>query len=235
MKIVRLLGDLFVYFCVGTVIAQLVLFAMLYMRGALSGPRFTAMMAAVYGVPLPSASQATAIAEASTKPETPSLDQVQERRLLASLDLDLRENAVDKSLVDLRNIESQVRDERKRLDQWKTSFDARLSDLASANTGEAIQELQRTLEAVSPKQAKEQLLKILESPATKKDRPMDDVVALLKAMSLEKRKKILAEFKSPEEAEKLAAILREIRLGMPDADLIRDSRSQLQQQLAPNR
>jgi hypothetical protein len=54
-----------------------------------------------------------------------------------------------------------------------------------------------------------------------------DVVTILKAMPLDKRKKILAEFKSEEEAEKLHDILKQIREGVPDTALIRETRAQL--------
>jgi hypothetical protein len=96
-------------------------------------------------------------------------------------------------------------------------------------------ELQRTLEAIQPKQAKDQIMKMLEEYPTEFDQPLQDVVTIMKAMPLDKRRKILGEFKSEPEIEKLAVILREIRLGTPDTELIRGTRSQLQQQLNPQR
>lgn len=235
MKLFGMLGSLIVYFCIGTVLAGCVLLGVMWSKGALSGDRFTALMAALYGLPFPARVATTNVSNSgSAAKEAPSFEQIQEKRMLASLDIDLRESALDKSLADLRNIETQIRDERKRLDQWKLSFDKRLADLESANTNQAMQELQRTLEAMQPKQAKEQILKILEAPPTKTNRPLDDVVTILKAMAADKRKKILAEFKTADEAEKLSNILKEIRLGTPDSELIRDSRSQLQQQLNPS-
>ena len=83
----------------------------------------------------------------------------------------------------------------------------------------ALLEVQRTLEAIAPKQAKEQLLRMLAEAKTPADQPMEDVLRILKAMPLDKRKKILAEFKTPEEIEKLADVLREIRLGGSDAQM----------------
>ncbi len=235
MKLVELLGSLFAYFCIGTVLAIGAIVAVLGMKGALTGERFQNMMAALYGVSLPGSTATTIASAPDSKEEMPSFDQRLERRNLASLHLDLRESAIDKSIADLRNIESQVRDERKRLDQWKESFDNRLAQLQTNNTDVALQELQRTLEAIQPKQAKEQILKILDRTTSKNDKPMDDVVTLLKAMPLDKRKKILAEFKTPDEAEQLSDILEQIRLGAPDSELMRDSRQQLQQQLNRNR
>jgi hypothetical protein len=88
---------------------------------------------------------------------------------------------------------------------------------------------------MSPKQAKDQILKMLDEPSTVADDPMQDVVTVLKSMADDKRKKLLGEFKTPEEADRLAEILREVRLGLPDSDVIRDTRNQLQQQLNPQR
>jgi hypothetical protein len=148
----------------------------------------------------------------------------------------LRESAVDKSLGDLRNLESQIKTESKRLDTWKISFDKRLQELETKAADTALLEIQQTLEVMNPKQAKDQIVRVLEEPPTNAtDRPLQDVVTILKTMSLDKRKKILTEFKTPEETETLAVILREIRLGMPDSELIRDTRSQLQDQLNPQR
>jgi hypothetical protein len=156
-------------------------------------------------------------------------------RVLSSLDLDLRESALDKSLGDLRTVELQIKTERERLDLWKQDFDKRLANLETQATDNALLELQRTLESINPKQAKDQILKMLEDPGSVEDQPLHDVVTILKTMPLDKQKKIYAEFKTPEETEKLAEIFREIRLGLPDSDLIRDTRRDLQQQLNPQR
>jgi hypothetical protein len=90
--------------------------------------------------------------------------------------------------------------------------------------------VQVTLEAIAPKQAKEQLVKMLQDPKSPANDPMEDTVRILKAMPLDKRKKILAEFKTPEEVKTLAEILRVVRLGGSDTELMRDTRAQLQQQ-----
>lgn len=231
----RWLAMLFVAFSIGTVVTLSILIGMLWWKGAFADDRVLHMFAALQGITVTSSATGQPAVDPA-KEELPSMDQLLEKRLLASLDLDLRETAIDKSLVDLRNLESQIKTENKRLDDWKKSFDARLVTLESETADEALQQLQRTLEAMSPKQAKDQMLNMLKEPATgAEDDPMRDVVAILKTMPTDKQRKIIAEFKTPEEAEKLAEILREIRLGEPDAGLIRDTRNQLQQQLNPQR
>ena len=60
-----------------------------------------------------------------------------------------------------------------------------------------MKELQRTIEAMRPEQAKAQLLKMLD------DEAMGDVVTIVKNMPADKRKKIIAEFKEGTDADQL--------------------------------
>jgi hypothetical protein len=223
----RWLGTLLVAFSIGTSISLVVLLAMLWWKGVLADERVLGMLAALQGIKSTPPLETTAVV--NTEAEQPSLDQIRNTRLRASLDLDLRESAIDKSLGDLRTLETALKTESTRLDGWKKSFDERLARLQTAATDTSLLEVQRTLEAIQPKQAKEQILLMLKEPKTGADDPMQDIVTIFKAMPLDKRKKILAEFKSDEEIKKLAEILQEIRLGEPDAGLLRDARSQLQQ------
>jgi hypothetical protein len=223
----RWLGALLVALSVGTFISLIVLGAMLWSKGVLGDERILAMLAALQGIKPP---PPPSIAAFDTRAEQPSFNQVLNSRLRASLDLDLRESAVDKSLSDLRTLETQLKTESLRLDSWKQSFDERLATLQTAATEASLLEVQRTLEAIQPKQAKDQIMKVLAEPKTPTDIPMEDVVRILKAMPLDKRRKILAEFKTPEEVEKLSEIFHVIRVGGSDTELLRDTRSQLQQQ-----
>jgi hypothetical protein len=232
-RILSWTGSLLVAFSIGTTISLVVVAGMLWWKGALADERLIAMIAALQGIkPLPPGAAEAADPAAA---EQPSLDQIMRARLRTSLDLDLRESAIDKSLGDLRTVETLIKTERERLDLWKLDFDQRLAKLETAATDAALLEVQRALEVMSPKQAKDQILKMLDEPGAAGDDPMQDVVTVIKSMADDKRKKLLGEFKTPEEADKLAEILHEIRLGLPDSDIIRDTRNQLQQQLNPQR
>jgi hypothetical protein len=226
----RWLGSLLLALSIGTTISLAVLLAMLWWKGALADERVRGMLAVLQGIQAAPPAPATATIDPDA--EQPSLAQIMDARLQASLDLDLRESAIDKALGDLRILETQIKAESKRLDQWKQSFDQRVAELQTAASDTSLLELQRTLEAIQPRQAKDQIMKMLSEPAAGGDAPLGDVVAIMKAMPLDKRRKILGEFKLPEEIERLADILREIRQGRPESDLLRDMRSQLQQQPA---
>jgi len=220
-------GNLLIALSVGTFISLLIVLAMLWWRGALADERVLGMLATLQGVK--PAAPTPVPGQLDPDAEQPSIPQLLQTRLQASLDFDLRESAIDKALGDLRALETSIRTERSRLDGWKDDFDKRLARLETAATDAALLEVQQTLQAIAPKQAKDQIIKMLKDPVTAEDNPMQDVVTVLKAMPLDKRKKILGEFKTDPEIEILAEILRNIRLGSPDSDLLRQTRDQLQQ------
>ena len=224
------LSALLVAISIGTSVSLVLLLIMLWWKGVLADERVLGMLAALQGI---KPASLTAEATLSTDSERSSPNEIQQARLRASLDLDLRESAIDKTLCDLRTIETQLRTESTRLDDWKKSFDKRLSDLQTAATDASLAEVQRTLEVIAPKQAKDQIMRMLNQPPVTGENPMQDIITILKQMPLDKRKKILEQFKSDEEIEKLHEIFREILRGGADADLLRDTRTQLQQQGNP--
>ena len=235
MRIVNLLGQAFLYFCVATVLAGGAGVLMLWQKGAFSDHRVLNMWAALHGIEIASSSAKSAEAHKGESSEQPALDDVLTKRALASLDIALRENAIDKSLGELKAIETKIRTERARFDTLVTSFDLKLQELESSATNQAILETQQTLEALPAKQAKQQLLKLLsDRPSAKLEKPKEAVVALVKAMPIERRRKILAEFKTEEEGDKLAEILKDILSGAPDVPLLRQARENLER-VAPER
>jgi hypothetical protein len=231
MKIVRMLGMGILYFCVATVLAQAVVLGMLWWKGAFSDDRLTAMFAALHGIhpQKPGDASAATTAQKGHAHEQPSLEEISKQRLLAGLDLNLRESTLDKALMELRNLEQQVATENERLKQWQEGMDQRIARAENTVLESSLLEVQQTLMVMSPKQAKEQILKMLPtSPDGSETRAMNDVVRMFKAMPLDKRKKIMGEFKTAQESEKLKEILDEMRLSPVEMDLLRDSRNKLE-------
>jgi hypothetical protein len=230
MKIGKLMSGTLLYFCLATVVAEGGALALLASQGVLTKTKLFNALAALYGVDLHELEKTTTAEHQPPPHEQPAFEEVIKKRALLSRDLDLRDTAVDKALIDVRALMAQLKTERERYDQLKQQFDARLAQLEQVFTDNSLQEVQRTLEVMQPKQAKDQILRMLEeaSPADR-ERVQRDVVTILKSMPLDKRKKILTEFKTEEEAEKLYEILKQIREGVPDTTLIRETRAELAQ------
>lgn len=230
MKYARMLGTGLLYFCVATVLAQAVVAGMLWWKGAFADDRVVAMFAALHGIhpERPGEEKAATAAQEEHPHEQPSLEEISQQRLLASLDLSLRETTLDKALLDLRTLEQQIVTENKRLEQWQDGMDQRIARAENTVLESSLLEVQQTLMVMSPKQAKEQILKMLSPGPDGKDiRAMNDVVRMFKTMPLDRRKKIMGEFKTAQESEKLKDILCEMRLSPVELNLLRDSRKQL--------
>src|SRR5688572_5561634 len=110
MKYLRGLGFLLVWLCIGTVLAQAVWLGMLWWKGAFADERVMAMYAALHGI-APAGDSDARGPVFDPNPEQFSLADVAQRRMLTSLDLDLRESALDKWLADLRNIRAEIETE----------------------------------------------------------------------------------------------------------------------------
>lgn len=225
-KLLSLTWDLVVLVSVGTMLAALVALGMVWSKGWLARPRLEAALAGFYG--LPAVTAAVEVKANSNNSEQPSYETLVEQRMMATLDQSLREGAIEKGLGEMRILESRIKTERSRFVELQESFDRKLADLQSTAEEAAIREVQVTLENIPPKQAKEQILKMLEETAKPGERPpLQSVVAIVKSMQLDKRKKVLQEFKTESEQNFLADILREIREGSPDLPILKEARSKV--------
>ena len=220
-KIIALLSAAFTYFCVATVIALVAAAAALSFKGALDRGRLYRVLAALHGIDLVTVQQQLTAREAEVDNEQPSHEDRFQQLALKNLDLDLREDAIRNAWSDMNNLQAALAVERARFDELKDAYAVKLQQLADEEQATSLKEVQRTLEAIKPAQAKEQILKMLDDDA------MDDVVTILKNMPIDKRKRIIAEFEQATEVEALYEILKNVRLGEPITSQIRDTQEKL--------
>jgi len=221
-RIVKLIVPALVYLCVGTVVAQAAAVAFVVATNTLTRDQVYEMLAVAYGVDLEEIQKKQSAQAVRASKEQVSLAAIAQQKAIESLDHDMREQALKNGIDNLRRMQNLHGVERQRYDNLKQAFDARLEQLHKDVDQNSILEVQLTLENIQPKQAKEQLLLMLEN-----ENAMSDVVAIVKAMPMDQRKKILGEFKTPEESEQLAEILRNIRLGHPEKPVIDQAQQML--------
>ena len=213
---VKLLAAVFIYFCAATVIAQGMGLTFLWLRGHFTEGKANQLLAIMYGIDL--VEVAAKQSEENEAPEEQvSHQEIVQARLAKSLDLDLRDQVIDKGLDHLRMLEDGLRTMIGRFDRRRLEFETELKKLTAGNRESAVANLQRQIEVMQPAQAKDQLLRMLE------DEAMSDVVTIIMSMPPSKTKKIYAEFKNDVEARKLAEIFKQIRLGEPMQSLIEEA------------
>ena len=220
----RLLGlvtSIAAYFCVATCIAEAIVIGYVWSAWQLDREKVVRILAVAHGIDLAEARHEDQRGQPPL-PEQVSLDEIAKARAIHVRHLELREQALKSALDQLRFEQQKLADETKRYDKQKEDFEARLLALEQEAQSGGIVQLTSIMEKIKAKQAKEQILRMLA------DNEIDEVVAMLGSMQASKRAKIIGEFKTPEESEKLGEVLRRIREGAPKADLAKKTERQLQ-------
>ncbi|MDG2221655.1 MAG: hypothetical protein P8L85_09755 [Rubripirellula sp.] len=200
-------------FCMATVLTQVILLTYFLFQGSLNGETSTKIIALLNGIDI-SGDRIEQALLASEDYEQPDFDEVLEARKLKSYDMDMRLRSQKLFSEDLTLMLAELTEERTRFDERFALFQTELEEIKKGAQKEGIEDVQRTIQSLEAIQAKQQLLIMYE------DKRIDEVVTILQAMPTDKRKDILAEFATEEEAAKLAEILRRIGEGMPTTTLI---------------
>ena len=203
----------FAAFCTATVITQMILMAYFLFQGNLSTDTSTKVIALLNGIDI-SGNRLQQILSGNEDREQPDFDEILDARKLKSYDMDMRLRSQKMYREDLSNMLAELIQERTRFDERLASFQRELDEIRQGAQREGLQDVQRTIQSLDADQAKQQLLIMYE------DERIDDVVTIVQAMPTDKRKDILAEFTTKDEADKLAEILRRIGEGMPTTTLI---------------
>ncbi len=228
MKLLRLPLLAFAYFSVATILAQAAIIVMLCARGNLTQAKAVELIAVSKDIDLETMWHELEAAAKPVEVEQVSFEEVQTARKKRSLDLDLREIAADKGLIDVRQLGAVLEDERKQYDLLKYEFDQRIENVRMGAVDEGLREVQRQIESIDAKLAKDQILRILDNPDLSPTTSMNFIVTMFKNMPIERKKKIMTEFKSDDDRKQLNVIMNQIRLGVPDIEVIRETRSQFE-------
>jgi hypothetical protein len=215
----RLLLRLFVAFCVATVLAQGIILLLAGIRGNLKGETLMRTVALLNGIDISGDQLQKMFNEANDQPR-PTYEDVRDAQADKSKNLQMREDSIERMKMQTEEMLAVLRKETVDFDRRKDEFYKLLEEKESNLLDESIKEVGRTLEALSPEQAKEQCIKMMESEK------IDDVVAIFKEMPMDKRKKIMGEFTGEGEEDMLHDILMRIREGEPAASVIRDAGQQ---------
>jgi hypothetical protein len=215
----KLLLRLFAAFCVATVLAQAIIIGLSAFRGSVTQETVIKIVALLNGIDI-TGQRLQKMLEDSRKIPVPTYDDVVNQRAHEDLNLDMRERSVKLALAQLEAKQAELKVEIANFDNRKEAFYAKLDDEAKGMDTESLKAVQRTLEALPAEQSKDLLLKMIA------DNQLQDVVAIVKGMPLDKQKKILGEFVEPAESEKLYEIVRGVRKGEAKAELIDKARNQ---------
>jgi hypothetical protein len=153
-------------------------------------------------------------------------------KLLAEHDLerlkaDQREAMIRALIRQFQDQLDKVEVERKRVQAVGDDLQQKLDEMKSSANDAGMATVQETMEKLKPKQAKELILQRLDKG------DIDVVAKMLSNMSDSKRAKIIAEFKTPDDMDKIGSVLNRIRQGQPAAELADQTEKKLQPAKGP--
>jgi len=213
-KMLRVGSLLFAYFCIATIVAQLIGLGMLWSRGSLESGRLMQVMAVLQGVDLAAMQQEAVEARITINPAQPSIEDIIQARAMNLRQIELKEIALAAGKQDMDDWLRTVEGEKEQLQLVRDKFKKQLDEMHGKAVVEGRDNARLLLENLKPKQAKQQILQMLDNGE------IDAVVKLLSDMPITKRGKIAREFKASDEEVRLAEILKRVREGNPDADVI---------------
>lgn len=209
-RLLGMLGAGVAYFCIATVIAAVVLLVMFWQSGALSANKLARIREVFHDVDQPASPQAMPPLDA----EQPSYEEIVEARAIKFRELELREEIVRQNVTLVQHEKAETTAQRQDFDRIKKQFDDELLAMENQALVAGEENVRQTIESIKPLQAKEQILRMLERDE------IENVVAMLAAMPINKRAKIVAEFKAPPDAAKLSEILKLMGEGVPTTPLV---------------
>jgi len=219
--LVRLLMVALSALAIGTLVTEAALVGVAWSRGWLDPSRVERYVAVFQG------RAKILYPEEERKPDTQqtsqaiSLVDIARARAMTSRDRELREQSLATEVEEFRLTRSKLSEEMSRYMQMKNAFDKQLDELRAATLSSSAETTRLILETIKPKQAKEQLIRMVDEGS------MQEVVALLSGMSAAKRAKVIGEFKTEDESDKLARVLKQIRTAEPELSLIDQAKTDL--------
>lgn len=209
----------------GVVLGQVFALGAIYFRGDVDRARAKEILRALDGVDVDVLRESLKPREEVVLLDTPSFEEVAQKRIASRLDFDLRETSLEKGRQETLDLQFRLKSAGERYEVLKRQFDANFSRLSQGAADQRLRDLQENIESMKPTQAKEQIQRLLAGKS--EDIFLNDVVAIFKTMSADKRKKLLAEFQTPQEVQLLAKVFDRIRRGLPDSILYRETREKL--------
>ncbi|MBN1909978.1 MAG: hypothetical protein JW818_09585 [Pirellulales bacterium] len=222
-RLLKTLGTGLIILCIGTIISEVVMFMIIRAKWQLNDKKWEQMLAIAQGYDLIALRDEAEQRKTAIATEEPSFVEIIEARAMKNRNLELREQELVQAQENFRHQQQVQTDQRRQFDRDRTTFEEKLAKIENETKSTGFQDNIVILQNLPPDQAKLQLLQMYDNDE------IDAVVQLMAGMSPSKRKKINAEFQTPEENEKLGEILRRIRQGYPTATLASETKNLLQQ------
>ncbi|ASV73702.1 hypothetical protein THTE_1100 [Thermogutta terrifontis] len=195
------------YFFAAMAIGALCIAGHLWFAWGLTPAKVRRGLAVMRGEQQTAESSSLKIQEKSEPQEEPSYEAILQQRTLEYRDIELKNKMLMSYKDEIENIRQQVDYKEKIIAEKEKKLETLIAQTRQEAEDAGLETVRRTLESLRPAQAKELISEMLNR------NELDDVVRLLQGMNDSKRARIIGEFRTPQEAEQIAEVLRRLREG----------------------
>jgi len=221
---IRFLFPLLGFVCTATVITMMAGVGYLRMNGTLNDENMLRIVSMLHGVDLEKIAESHEAGAEDIPAEELSYAEQTERRQVATLHLQAKQDDLDKQLRVFQSEFKQINVANARYREFQSEVQAFLKQLKDKAVESGLVAVRTQLQNLSAKkQAKPLLVEWI-----KKGR-IDDVILILNGLSNRSRKEIIRTFDSPEDVEMLRRIYEQMLAGHPEKPFIEAKLKELEQ------
>ena len=195
------------YFFAAMAIGALCIAGHLWFAWGLTPAKIRRGLAAMRGEQQTVESSSPKLQENSEPREEPSYEAILQQRTLEYRDIELKNKMLMAYKDEIENVRQQVDYKEQIVAEKEKKLETLIAQTRREAEDAGLETVRRTLESLRPAQAKELIAEMLGR------NELDDVVRLLQGMNDSKRARIIGEFRTPQEAEQIAEVLRRLREG----------------------
>ena len=203
-RIVALFVALMCYVCVATVISMALILAYLWYTERLNDEKVFRIVALLHDVDLQQLAEAQKKAPDEVPPEEPSLEDVLHHQQIQDRNFEVKLLALQRGRQEYDQRLQLLKEETERYHRMALDWQSRLKKQEELTTQENLAKVVAQLEQIRPAIGKESLMRWIDEGR------MDDAILLMNKMSEGKLAKILKEFETEEELDKLHDIHQRI-------------------------
>lgn len=212
LRIIESLLSVGLYFFAAMAIGGVAIGIHLWFAWSLTPAKVRQALAVMRGERPPSELRPVVEQKTDEPKEEPSYDAILTRRALEYRDLELKNKMLISLKDEVEQLKRELEQKEKNVTEREQKLEAMIARAKQESEDAGRETVRRTLESIRPSQAKELIAEMLAR------NEIEEVVRLMQGMNDSKRARIVAEFKSPEDAQKIAEVLRRLREGveLPD-------------------
>lgn len=222
--LIRLLFPLVGYLCTATVITLAAGFGYMRSKGMLDDEQMFRIVSLVHDIDLEKIAESQKTDEDDVPPEESSYDQQIEFSQVATLQLQAKQDFLEKERNDFKADFTSISTERARYQSFKEEVETYLKQREEIALQSGLVAVRNQIQNLTPKkQAKPLLVQWI------KEGRIDDVILLLNGLSDRARREIILTFDTPEDVDMLKKIYEQMLDGRPEKTFIEDKLEELQQ------